>query len=987
MTAHPPNRRPGRLPGQGLSLDRTRPVAFRFDGRQFMGFHGDTLASALLASGVRLMGRSFKYHRPRGPLTAGPEEPNALVEVLEPGGQQTPNVRATQAEIFNGMVAQSQNRWPSLDRDLMAVNDLLHPFLGAGFYYKTFMWPAKWWESLYEPAIRRAAGLGRLSGRHDTAPYEKAHAFCDLLVIGSGPAGLIAALVAGRAGARVILAEQDAAFGGQLLVGAPVLDDRPGPDWAAGVLAELAALPNVRLMARTTVTGAYDDGHFGALERVALHLADPGQAPRECFWRIRATRAILATGALERPIAHPDNDRPGVMLTSAIQAYAARWGVDPGATVIFGTHDGALQMARDLTARGVQIAAYVDPRPGLSVLEEFPVYPGAQVVGTRGRLGLHEVAVRHAGGISRIAADTLGLSGGWNPTLHLTCHLNGRPVWDAGLAAFVPRPGAVPGLTAVGAAAGVMSTHGALASGLDAARAALADLGRAAPDLALPRAEDAPYAPAPFWAVDAPGRAWLDFANDVTTKDVRQSAAEGFASVEHMKRYTTQGMAPDQGKSSNVAALAVLAEATGRSVQDTGTTTFRPPFAPVSIAAMGAGGRGTGFAPERRMTSDAATRALGAPMIEAGLWYRPSYFPQPGETGWRPACDREVAMVRGTVGVTDVSTLGKIDVQGPDAGAFLDFVYTNTMSSLKPGRIRYGLMLREDGFVMDDGTCARLSPDHFVITTTTAAAGAVMRHLDWVQQAFFPGAALRLVSVTETWAQFAVAGPRARDLLARITDADLTNAALPFMAVTPAQVCGVAGRVFRISFSGELGYEVAVPARYGAALFDRLLAEAAALGGGPYGIEALNVLRIEKGFITHAEIHGRTTAFDIGMQRMIATTKDCVGQAASRRPGLMDAGRAQLVGLVPLDPGAELSAGAHLYPPEAAAVPAAGQGYVTSVAPSVTLGHWIALAFLNGGRARLGEVVRLDDGLRGRRVDCRVVDPVFLDPDGGRMRG
>lgn len=991
MSGRIPGRIPGRFPGQGRSIDRQRPVSFRFDGQQFMGFRGDTLASALLASGVRLMGRSFKYHRPRGPLTAGPEEPNALVEVLEQGGQQTPNVRATQAEIFNGMVAQSQNRWPSLDRDVMAVNDLLHPFLGAGFYYKTFMWPAKWWESLYEPVIRRAAGLGRLSGQHDEGVYEKAHAFCDLLVIGSGPAGLIAALLAGRAGARVILAEQDAEFGGALLVDAPQIAGQPGPDWAAGVLAELSALPNVRLMARTTVTGAYDDGQFGALERVTLHLPNPGQAPRECFWRIRAGRAILASGALERPIAHPDNDRPGVMLTSAIAAYAARWGVDPGATVIFGTHDGALQTARDLTARGVRIAAYVDPRPDLSVLEDFPVYRGAQVVGTRGRLGLREVAVRHAGGTSRIAADTLGLSGGWNPTLHLTCHLNGRPVWDDRIAAFVPRPDAVPGLTAVGAAAGIMSTHGALSAGLVAARTALADLGLTAPDLPLPQAEDAPYAPAPFWAVDAPGRAWLDFANDVTTKDVVQSAQEGFTSVEHMKRYTTQGMAPDQGKSSNVAALAVLAEATGRSVQDTGTTTFRPPFAPVSIAAMGAGGQGKGFAPERRMTSDAATRALGAPMIEAGLWYRPSYFPQPGETGWRPACDREVAMVRGAVGVCDVSTLGKIDVQGPDAAAFLDFVYTNTMSSLKPGRIRYGLMLREDGFVMDDGTCARLGPDHFVVTTTTAAAGAVMRHLDWVQQAFFARAALRLVSVTEAWAQFAIAGPRSRDLLARITDADLSPAAFPFMACTPATICGVPGRIFRISFSGELGYEVAVPARFGAALFDRLLSGAADLGGGPYGLEALNVLRLEKGFITHAEIHGRTTAFDIGMQKMIATAKDCVGQAASRRPGLMDDGREHLVGLIPLDPsldpGAELTAGAHLYAPGDAAVRGAGQGYVTSVAPSATLGHWIALAFLSGGRARHGETIRLDDGLRGRQVECRVVNPVFFDPDGGRMRG
>jgi heterotetrameric sarcosine oxidase alpha subunit len=975
-----------RLAGQGRSLDRTRPLRFSFDGRPFEGFAGDTLASALLAAGVRLMGRSFKYHRPRGPLTAGPEEPNALVEILEPGGQQTPNIRATEQELYEGLRAQSQNRWPRLDFDLLAVNDALHPLLGAGFYYKTFMWPAKLWERLYEPAIRRAAGLGRLSGLHDEAPYEKAHAFCDLLVIGAGPAGLIAALAAGRAGARVILTEADREPGGRLLTEAPEVGGRSGPDWATAVWAELATLRNVRLMPRTTVTGAYDHGSFGALERVGLHLADPGEVPRSCFWRIRARRAILASGALERPIAHPDNDRPGVMLASALESYAARWGVDPGPAVIFGAHDGALATARRLTRLGVRIAAYVDARKDISVLEDFPVYRGAQVVGTRGRLGLTEVAVRHSGGTSRIAAVALGLAGGWNPTLHLTAHLGARPVWDPGLMAFVPRDGAVPGMAVAGAAAGHLSTHGALATGLASARAALADLGLPDPDLALPAAEDAPVTPPTLWRVEAPGRAWLDHANDVTVKDVKLAAQEGYTAVEHMKRWTTQGMAPDQGKSSNVAALAVLAEATGRGIGETGTTTFRPPFVPVPIAAMGAGGRAKGFAPERRMTSDAATRAAGAPMIEAGLWYRPSYFPQPGEDSWRPACDREVAMVRSAVGVTDVSTLGKIDVQGPDAVAFLDFVYTNVMSSLKPGRIRYGLMLREDGFVMDDGTCARLGPQHFVVTTTTAAAGAVMRHLDFVQQAFFPRAALRLISVTEHWAQFAVAGPLARELLKRLTDADLSNAALPFMACTPATVCGVPGRIFRISFSGELGFEVAVPARHGAALWDRLTAEAAALGGGPYGIEALNVLRIEKGFITHAEIHGRTTAFDIGLHKMVAA-KDCIGKAASLRPGLMDDGREQLVGLIPLDPAAEPSAGAHLYNPDDSALRVHNQGYVTSVGPSPTLGHWIALAFLKGGRGRHGAEVRLDDGLRGRRMTCRVVDPVFLDPEGGRMRG
>lgn len=972
-----------RLPGKG-TIDRARPVRFSFDGRDYEGFAGDTLASALLANGVRLVARSFKYHRPRGVMTAGSEEPNALVEVLE-DGQHTPNVRATVQQIYPGLATRSQNRWPRLAFDAYAVNDRLARFLPAGFYYKTFMWPRSWWEKVYEPAIRRAAGIGRLSRRHDEGRYEKAWAHCDLLVIGSGPAGLMAARVAGRAGADVILAEEDREMGGRLLSEAPEIDGRPGDLWARELLAELAAMPNVRLMPRTTVTGAHDHGTYGALERVGLDVAPVEDLPRECFWRIVAKRAILAAGALERPIAHPDNDRPGVMLASAVRAYVRRWGVDPGGVVVFGNNDSALACAHALTAEGVRVAAYVDPRP-LAPVEEFRVYCG-EIVGTSGRRGLRSVRIRHRGGSDEVAADTLALSGGWNPTLHLACHMGGRPDWDEAIAAFVPRPGMVPGLAVAGAAAGRFSTAACLADGAAAARQALADLDFAPPDPAVPGAEDGAYAVAPLWEVAAPGRAWLDFANDVTTKDVVLAAQEGFASVEHMKRYTTQGMAPDQGKSSNVAALAVLAAATGRTIPETGITTFRPPFVPVSIAALGAGGRGKGFAPERRTTSDAAARRRGAPMIEAGLWYRPSYFPRPGEATWREACDREVRMVREAVGVCDVSTLGKIDVQGADAARFLDFVYTNTMATLKPGRVRYGLMLREDGHVMDDGTCARLAERHFLITTTTAAAGQVMRHLDFVHQAFCAAWDVRLISVTEHWAQIALAGPKARELLNSVLQEAVAADGFPFMACGPVRVLGVAGRLFRISFSGELGYELAVPARYGAALFERLVAGAEGLGGGAYGMEALNVLRIEKGFVTHAEIHGRVTAFDIGMARLVAAKKDCIGKAASQRPGLTGPEREQLVGLMPLDANEELTAGAHLYESEAPAVARNGQGYVTSVGYSPTLGSWLGLGFLRNGRARHGQVVRLDDGLRRRRVPVRVCDPVFLDPDGGRMRG
>lgn len=976
-----------RVKNKGL-IDRTHRVSFRFDGQQISGFDGDTVASALLANDIRLMGRSFKYHRPRGPLTAGSEEPNALMTIGS-GAAQDPNVRATVQEIYSGLEVRSQNAWPSLGFDALGVNNLLSPFFGAGFYYKMMMWPKPLWEKFYEPLIRRAAGLGGLSGQHNPDQYERAWAYCDLLVIGAGPAGLMAAMTAAKSGADVILCDEDSIMGGRLNAETHEVDGMPGTDWAARTVADLAEMENVRLMTRTTVTGAYDQGTYGALERVAHHAPRRDGQPLECFWRIVAKASVMATGALERPIAFCNNDRPGIMTASAVRSYLNRWGVVAGKNVaVFGNNDDAHRTALDLQAAGVNVVAMIDSRSDATAKGDYRLIAGGQVTDAMGGKGLTNITVKSASGSESLGVDCLGLSGGWNPSVHLACHMNGRPVWNDDIAGFVAKPDMVPGMIAAGSANGEFSTSACLQGGIDAANAALGRMGKSTAKVNPPKAEDGAYHISPLWTVPHKGRAWLDFQNDVTVKDIKGAAQENFRSVEHMKRFTTQGMATDQGKNSNVGALAILADATGRSIPQTGTTTFRPPYTPVPIAAMGAGAQGAGFAPQRFTTSHAASAGdMNAPMIEAGLWYRPSYFPKPGETHWRQSCDREVGYVRNAVGVADVSTLGKIDIQGKDAGEFLDFAYTNMFSTLKKGKVRYGLMLREDGHVMDDGTTARLGESHYVTTTTTAAAGQVMKHLEFIRQALRPDLDVQLISTTEQWAQFAVAGPNSRALLNDLLDDPVDNENFPFMSCGEVSLGGVKSRLFRISFSGEHAYELAVPARYGDSLFRELVSRAEALGGGAYGMEALNVLRIEKGFITHAEIHGRTTADDIGMGKMVSAKKDCIGKTASQRPGLHGDHREQLVGLKPLDSTQELTAGGHLFDKGAEAIRVNDQGYVTSVCWSPTMNASLGLGFLKNGRNRLGEVIRFVDHLRKSEFECEVCHPVFLDPEGERARG
>lgn len=975
----------------GGQIDRSKTLRFTFDGKPYTGHYGDTLASALLANGVQLMGRSFKYHRPRGPLSAGSEEPNALVE-LRSGARQEPNTRATVAELFDGLEAKSQNRWPSLAFDVMAVNDRLSNFFAAGFYYKTFMWPAAFWEKIYEPIIRRAAGLGSMSKLEDPDTYDKGFLHCDVLVIGAGPSGLMAALTAGRAGARVILADEDFHFGGRMNAETYEVRNASGADWAAAAVLELSSLPNVRLMLRTTVVGAFDHGIYSAVERVSDHLLEPLPGkPRQTLWRIYSKYAILAAGATERPIAFENNDRPGIMLAASLRAYANRWGVAAGDRVaIFTNNDDGLRTAVDLQAKNVDVVAVIDSREGGALLPGIRHLRGAVVSGSTGRHGVKSVSIRHSNGKTEIIqATAVGVSGGWNPNLNISSHHRSKPDWNETIAAFVPGTGGPANLVAVGAASGAFSTHAALSTGQMRSLEILASLGVKAKAAPLPKAEDAPIAISPLWHVQSgKGRAWIDQQNDVTVKDVTLAHQENFTSVEHLKRYTTLGMATDQGKTGNVLGLAIMAELTGRSIPETGTTVYRPPYTPVAMGTLAGRSRGKEFKPFRLTPSHKWASEQGAIFVEVGMWLRTQWLPRANETHWRQSVDREVLATRKSVGICDVTTLGKIDIQGTDAGTFLDKVYANTFSTLAVGKCRYGLMLREDGIVFDDGTTARLGEHEYVMTTTTANAVTVFRHLEFVKQCLYPDMNVQLISTTEAWAQYSVAGPNARKLLQKIVDQDISDAAFPYMGAGNITVCGgLRARLFRISFSGELAYEIAVPTRYGDALIRRLVEVGKEFDAVVYGTETLGVMRIEKGHVAGNELNGQSTALNMGLGKMVSKKKDAIGVALSQREGMNDPNGYRLVGVKPVDPSQPLNAGSHFLELGAASVAENDGGWLTSMVYSPHIGSHIALGYLKAGDQKIGKRMRAINFLNKTDVEIEIVSPHFFDPEGERLRG
>lgn len=971
-----------------------RTVTFTLDGKNLTGLAGDTVASALLANDMHIVARSFKYHRPRGIVSIGSEEPCGLLTVTQDGTTE-PNTRVTQIPLQDGLELRSQNRWPSLETDVFGALSRAAVFFPAGFYYKTFMGPKGAWQ-FYERIIRRMAGLGRAPDEADQARYESTFAHCDILIAGGGAAGLAAALVAGRSGARVILAEEQDHLGLSLLSEPGEIDGRTPRVWAAEVLRELGTLSNVSILRATTVAGVYDDNLVTLVERRPALNGDVPQ-PRQRLWKLRAGEIVMATGATERPVLFANNDLPGVMLASAALAYADRYGVLAGERAVIATsHDGGCVAACALHDHGISVEAVVDCRSACAAevaaalaARGIRYIASSDVVAAVGNHRVKAVQTRDRvnARMQRIACDLVAMAGGWSPNAHLYAHTRRPLQHNPEIGAFVPGKMA-PHFHAAGACSGQFGLSAAVSAGVAAGQSAAATCGFVS-DPADPILVDAPSYPAtppagiPINLKEK--RVFVDLQNDVTMADIRLAMRENYAAVEHLKRYTTLGMGTDQGKLGNLNGLAVLADLRGMDVEQLGTTTFRPPYTPITFAAVQGEDHGETHHPVRRGAAHDLHADAGAVWTNAGLWKRPQFYPLPGETDLE-AVNREVLAVRGGAGIVDVSTLGKLDIQGPDASQLIERVYMNGFRTLPVGKGRYGVMLREDGMVFDDGVTMRLAETHYLMSTTTGQVQQVYEHLTRQLATEWRDLDVFVTDVTENWFSCALAGPKARDVLTGLTGIDLATDALPFMGCAEGTIAGLDARLFRISFSGELSYEINVSSDCGATLWHRLLEHGEPMGLIRYGVESMGVMRVEKGlFVVGREADGRMTADDLGLGRMASRKKDYIGAQAQRLPGVTGEGRRQLVGLRPVDATQTIPRGASILPANAPEGPAPPIGHVTSQVFSPNLNSSIALAAIKSGRARMNTRVLAASPLEGRRVVVEIVDPVFLDPEGERL--
>ncbi|MPV86042.1 sarcosine oxidase subunit alpha family protein [Ostreibacterium oceani] len=999
-----------RLPVGG-QINRDKPLHFTFNGKAYIGYEGDTLASALLANGVKILGRSFKYHRPRSIFGLGAEEPNVLLQIGE-GAKTLPNQRATQVMLYDGLVAKTVNGFPCVNYDFYAGLGLFSKMLSAGFYYKTFMWPKSAWD-WYEEKIRAAAGLGISPVEADPDIYEHRNQHVDILIVGGGVAGIRAALAAAASGQRIMLVDEQSTFGGWFQHSQQKIDGIQPKQWIAQAIQTLRNQSNVTVLNQATAFGRYDHNFIAVLEKHG-EVNRAAHQPRETVWHIRAKHLILATGAQERGLSFGNNDRPGIMLASAVSGYIHRYGVKLGSNgVLFTNNDGAYQAAIDMQKAGITVKAVIDVRhQGAGSIAQavkalgIKVYNGYTVVNTYGRKGIHKIRVTKLTEDKRaltdvvedIACDVLAVSGGYSPVIHLHSHIGGKNRWNEEKLCFVPDPATGEGIYFAGAITGELSTRGCLRQGAEigyqVSKGVNGATGETASEITVPCIQEhqenpieaywqTPYAKGPTRAP----KQFVDYQNDTGVSDIYQAITEGYKSIEHIKRYTALGFGTDQGKTGNINGMAVAAEKMGKTIPEVGTTTFRPAYTPVTFGALAGREIGEFFNPIRTTAMHEWHVSHGAEFELVGDWYRPWYYPQDGED-MEAAVARECLATRHSVGMLDASTLGKIEVKGKDAAKFLNMMYTNPFLKLGIGKARYGLMLGEDGMLMDDGVVLRLAEDHFYVHTTTGGAASVFNWMERWAQTEWPEMEVFFTSVTDHFATTAVVGPNSRNVLESLCDdIDFSNEAFEFMSFREGTIDGIPVRVCRISFSGELAFEVNVNANYGRHIWEAIYAAGQPFNITPYGTETMHVLRAEKGYIiVGQDTDGSVSPHDLGMAWAIGKNKAFIGDRSLHREDMVRDNRKQLIGLETADPKQVLPEGAQLINTREYEIPADMQGHVTSSYYSHSLNKSIALALVKGGLSRIGETLyspRPEGGI----VEAKIVSPVFYDEAGEKRDG
>ena len=985
-------------------INRNKKISFKFNGKKYYGYEGDTLASALLANGVHLVGRSFKYHRPRGFIGANVEEPNAQVQLYS-GAKTEPNAVATTVELVEGLVAKSQNCFPSVSFDFGAINNFLHKFFPAGFYYKTFMWPKNFWYKIYEPIIRKAAGLGVASLKPDPDRYEHKFEYCDILVVGSGPSGLSSALAAAKNGARVILAEDKPRFGGSLLTDEVTIGNKNGKDWADETIMELKSMSNVIVKNRSQVFGYYDHNMMVMLEKTKDHIENPKKfTPRQRLWYIRAKEVVISTGSIERPLVFGNNDRPGIMLASAAKEYIKVYGVLVGKKpIIFTNNDSGYEVALDFKKNGINpLVLDIRSNPESSVIEEaknlnINIKFSYGVVNAQGYKKVNSALIGKLNkeknkyeSIETVSCDCICVSGNWTPTVHLSSQSGNKLKFDEKVNAFIPEQSR-QNETTIGSAKGSFTLKKSLTEGFEKGYSLSKKITEKNIKVSVPTSNEKIFGQQDkFWCMPLPKnknyKRCVDFQNDVYVSDIELAVREGFRSIEHVKRYTTLGMATDQGRTSNLNGLQLVSNIEKKIIPEVGHTTFRPPYTPVTIGAIVGREVGKHYRPTRKSPIHLWHEKNNAVFVDAGLWLRPRYYKQGKET-LQQAAIREATNVRKNVGVCDVTSLGKIDIKGSDAAEFLNRVYTNSWMKLPVGKARYGVMLREDGIVLDDGTTTRISENHFHMTTTTAQAVNVLAHLEYYLQVVWPQLNVNVLSTTEQWAGAALAGPNSRELLSKIfPKTDVSKEALPFMGFTKGDLFGVPARIFRISFSGELAYEINVESGYGVFMWEKIMELGKEMGIEPYGTEALSTLRIEMGHVAGSEIDGRTISSDLSLEGMLSKKKDFIGKRSLSREAFIEPNREKIVGIVPLDKKTMIPEGSHLVLDSNAPLPNSKLGHVSASCWSVEYNNPFSLAIVKNGKKRIGEKLYALSPLKNKVIPVEIVSSHYVDPKGERVR-